>query len=326
MVATEFAIDSIFDLQTTGLNPLNNTVFYDFSDDALRKRVATQATFDASCFGEAMIHPFVRQYCYIVPTLTSPAFPTPDSENTVIALSAPQSDDPFTVLMSNTPVDRYFAGRNSETALFPYYVYEGENNRYENITDDALALFQHHYRDEFITKWDVFTYVYALLHHPHYKHDSYKYTLPLITLVPDFTLFSQAGKRLSKLHLGYERMRRYRLEWDHDGFTTTTYHVKQMTFNEDKSAIRANHAFTLRGIPAHTYDYTLGGKSPLDWVVEHYYIHDDPFTGVKLNPNLFKDTPQEGGRYILLLAERVLNVSLETRRILHSLEALPLLA
>lgn len=325
MVATELAINSIFETYAEGLNPLNNTVFYDFSYDALHKRVSSQPDFDSSRLIEALIRPFVRQYCYVAPRFTSQVFPTPTSENTVIALSAPHSEDPFTVFMSNTSVDRYFAGDNSETSVFPFYVYDEANRRYENITDDALALFRHHYRDKSISKWDIFSYVYALLNHPHYKHDNYKYTLPLVTLVDDFGLFSQAGDRLSKLHLGYERMRRYHLDWDHDGFTTTTYRVKQMTFSHDMGAIKANNAFTLNGIPAHAYDYTVGGKSPLEWVVAHYCIHDDPFTGVKLDPNLFRDTPQEGGRYILLLAERVLNVSLETRRILHSLEALPLL-
>ena len=53
---------------------------------------------------------------------------------------------------------------------FPYYTYnEDGSNRRENITDWALARFRAHYGDDTITKWDIFHYVYGLLHHPVYR-------------------------------------------------------------------------------------------------------------------------------------------------------------
>lgn len=42
-------------------------------------------------------------------------------------------------------------------------------NRRENITDWALEQFRSHYGDTSITKWDIFHYVYAVLHHPEYR-------------------------------------------------------------------------------------------------------------------------------------------------------------
>ena len=39
----------------------------------------------------------------------------------------------------------------------------------ENITDWALDQFRSHYADKSITKWDIFHYVYAVLHHPEYR-------------------------------------------------------------------------------------------------------------------------------------------------------------
>ena len=42
-------------------------------------------------------------------------------------------------------------------------------NRRENITDWALNEFRTHYSDPNITKWDIFHYVYAVLHHPDYR-------------------------------------------------------------------------------------------------------------------------------------------------------------
>ena len=53
---------------------------------------------------------------------------------------------------------------------FPFYTYnEDGTNRRENITDWALEQFQAHYKDSTITKWDIFYYTYAVLHHPHYR-------------------------------------------------------------------------------------------------------------------------------------------------------------
>ena len=49
---------------------------------------------------------------------------------------------------------------------FPFYTYDEDgSDRRENITDWALDQFRDHYKDPAISKWDIFYYVYALLHH-----------------------------------------------------------------------------------------------------------------------------------------------------------------
>ena len=53
----------------------------------------------------------------------------------------------------------------------------------------ALAQFREHYRDEKITKWDLFHYIYALLHHPTYRERyqaNLKRDLPHIPLASAF--------------------------------------------------------------------------------------------------------------------------------------------
>ena len=46
---------------------------------------------------------------------------------------------------------------------------EDGSNRRENITDWALKTFRGAYGDKAISKWDIFHYVYAMLHHPGYR-------------------------------------------------------------------------------------------------------------------------------------------------------------
>ena len=62
-------------------------------------------------------------------------------------------------------------------------------NRRENITDWALEQFRTHYSDKKISKWDIFHYVYGVLHHPRYREkfaDNLKRELPRIPFAPDF--------------------------------------------------------------------------------------------------------------------------------------------
>ena len=83
---------------------------------------------------------------------------------------------------------------------FPFYVYDEDGtNRHENITDWALEHFRKHYGDEKITKWDIFYYVYGVLHHPEYRAkyaENLKRELPRIPLAGAVILRSEATKNL----------------------------------------------------------------------------------------------------------------------------------
>ena len=137
------------------------------------------------------------------------------------------------------------------------YTYaEDGTHRRENITDWALEQFRARYHDPSITKWDIFHYIYAVLHHPEYRERyaaNLKRELPRIPFAPDFAAFAQAGKELAHLHVEYESL-------------------------------------TLDGIPAEALDYRLGSRSALEWVVDQYQVkgesdpnrEDDPGYIVRL--------------------------------------------
>ena len=128
-------------------------------------------------------------------------FPTPVSkkENLVICVSGLASSKPFQTLMANLiPCFDIL----EKTQCFPYYTYDEDgSNRRENITDWALAQFRAQYQDASITKWDIFHYVYGLLHHPGYRERyqaNLKRELPRIPFAPDFRAFAAAGARLAR--------------------------------------------------------------------------------------------------------------------------------
>jgi len=92
-----------------------------------------------------------------------------------------------------------------------------------------------------------------------------------------------------------------------------------MKHSKDKSELRYNDFLTLRGIPAAAYDYRLGNRSALEWVIDQYQVSTDKRSGIVNDPNR-EDDPQ----YILRLVGQVITVSLETQTIIAALPTLNL--
>ncbi len=210
---------------------------------------------------------------------------------------------------------------------FPFYTYDMDGgNRRENITDWALAQFRARYRDDTISKWDIFHYVYAILHHPHYreryqanlKRDLPRIPYPDNPVHPDrFRAFVQAGARLGEIHVGYEEMPAYPLTVSENSDLPLDWRVEKMKLSRDKTQIRYNNFLTLGGIPAKAFDYRLGNRSALEWIIDQYQVKTDKRSGIVNDPNRADDP-----RYIVKLIGKVISVSLETVEIVGSLPAL----
>ncbi len=186
-----------------------------------------------------------------------------------------------------------------------------------------------------VTKEDVFYYVYGILHSPAYRTrfaNDLKKTLPRLPLVDeakDFWAFSKAGRALADLHLNYETLP------FPEGVTVTgaeavadklggnlklppnltpgLYRVEKMRFPKkgEKDSILFNSQITISNIPLEAYEYTVNGKSAIEWVMERYQVTTDKDSGIRNDPN---DWAKEVGneRYVLDLVLRVVSVSVET--------------
>ena len=256
-------------------------------------------------------------------------FPTPETEmeNRVIWLKVGR-DWPMFGLMVNQLADRLPQGGSQ---CFPFYIYDADGtNRRENITDWALTEFRTHYNDDTITKWDIFHYNYGLLHHPDYREKyeaNLKRDLPHIPtpLAPldrgvaaDFWGFAEAGARLADLHVTYESQPEYdKLKFVQTPDTPLDWRVEKMKLSRDKTSLIYNDFLTLSGIPPKVFDYRLGTRSALEWVVDQYRVKTDKRSGIVNDPNR-TDDPQ----YIVRLIGKVITVSLETVDIIENLPAL----
>jgi predicted helicase len=202
----------------------------------------------------------------------------------------------------------------------PYYTYsEDGNNRRENIADWTLNQFQSKY-DQDVTKRDIFHYVYAILHHPQYREhyaENLKRDLPHIPLLQRHDIFLacvQIGKQLMKLHLNYEQAKEHQLEWLDNKNVPFSWHVEKMRLSTDKRVVVVNESLRLGPLPPECFEYRLGGRSALEWVIDQYQVSEDKQSGIVSDPNNLDD--QE---YIIRLVGKVVTVSVETVRLVKEL-------
>ena len=246
-------------------------------------------------------------------------FPTPETEaeNCVICVAGIGDRKGFGCLIANRIPTLDLAFEKNQ--CFPFYTYDEDGrNRRENITDWALAQFQAHYGDDTIGKWDIFHYVYGLLHHPTYRERyqaNLKRDLPRLPYAPDFWEFVKAGGRLGEIHIGYEEVDEYPLRFVETPDTPLDWRVEKMKLSKDKTGIKYNDFLTLDGIPAQAFDYRLGNRSALEWVIDQYRVKTDKRSGIVNDPNR-ADDPE----YIVKLIGKVIAVSLETVQIVEGLK------
>ena len=298
----------------------------------------------------AMYRPFTKQYAYFDTTARfvnrvfqmPKLFPSVGAENLAIGTTGRGSTKGFSTLIVDMLPDLELV---SKAQWFSYYTYEknesedlfsslddGDNGytRRENITDATLAAYREFYRDQAITKWDIFYYIYALLHHPEYRA---KYAsnlakeLPRVPKAQGFRKYVDIGRELADLHLNYESVDPYPLiEKSNQSEPETIddlygyYAVEAMKYQpkKDSSKLIYNSHLTLEGIPAEALDYQVNGKSALEWVVERYCVKTDKKSQITNNAN---DYSREVGnpRYIIDLVKRTVTVSLRTNELVSQL-------
>jgi predicted helicase len=245
-----------------------------------------------------------------------------DKQNKLICLTGPSSEKPFMALLTTGLTDLHFTSPGCGTQCFPFYTYDEDGtNRRENITDWALAELRETYGEYKITKWDIFYYIYAVLHHPEYRTRyaaNLKRELPRIPYAPAFPAFVKAGKRLAELHVDYEKQKEYPLERKEKPGEKLNLRVEKMRLTKDKQTLVYNDFLTLTGIPKETYDYRLGNRSALEWVIDQYQVSTDKRSGITNDPN------RDDKEYILRLIGQVITVSLETVKIVNALPDLGL--
>ena len=235
--------------------------------------------------------------------------------NKVICFCVNKKD--FYVLATDRLFDLHFTG---DTQSLPLQRYTPEGDPVSNITEWGIRQAREHYGDDDISAEDIFSYTYAVLHDPKYR-EAYAVDLlqefPRLFLHDDFHEWARLGQELLDLHVGYE--------------TTTPWNLNRieqqkppgkprLRADKERGTTTLDNRTTLTGIPDTAWEYRLGSRSALEWVLNQYKERKptDPTIREHFNTYRFADHKE----HVIDLLKRVCTVSVETVRIVNELAEL----
>lgn len=271
----------------------------DLKQDALRGRLAQ---FADSKLRLSLYRPFTKKWLFFDRVLNEEIYQWPNISGRVIVTSDVAWRAPMvSTLMTDCTADLHLCAPVDAHQCFPL----------SHLKDSAVSQFREHYPDETISREDVFHYIYALLHHSAYREryaDNLKRELPRIPFAPDFTAFANAGRELAGLHLNYESLEPWPLQHIERKDVPFSERVTKMKLSKDQISVRVNGSLTLAGIPPEAFEYRLGSKSAIEWIIDQYQVKGDS------DPNRDDDPG-----YIVRLIGQVVRVSVETVEIVRGL-------
>ncbi len=271
----------------------------DLKQDAIRGRVAE---FEESKLRHSLYRPFTKRWLFFDRILNEEVYQWPNVSGRVVVISDIGWRAPiFSALMADAVADLHLCAAIDAHQCFPL----------SHLKESAVAQFRQHYAQDSITREDVFHYIYALLHHPRYRERyaaNLKRELPRIPFARDFTAFACAGKELGRLHVEYESLKPWPLEFIENKDVPYSERVTKMKLSADRQSIAVNESLTLAGIPPEVFQYRLGSRSALEWVVDQYQVRGES------DPNRDDDPT-----YVVRLVGQVVQVSVSTVQIVTSL-------
>ena len=275
--------------------------------------------------------PFIKQYFYsekiLNDVLTENHYQilgeSLDNENVILNFSDGRSNKPFHLLTTKKITDYHFVG---DTISLPIYCYTSQGQKLYNITDWVLKLFQGHYQSKQISKEGIFHYVYSVLHNPAYRQkyeQNLKREFPRIPLYADFEFWAAQGKALMELHLNYDSPLApkggIKLIRKDKNLPSRVGGLKaKLRADKAQGIIVLDEATSLEVIPPIAWEYKLGNRSALEWILDQYKEKkpSDPTIAEKFDTYCFADYKEQ----VIDLLQRVCTVSVKTMEIIQAME------
>lgn len=304
----------------------------------LKKDLASnrEYKFNKSNIRKCLYRPFVYSNLYFddgvidVKGISETFFKYESSENLTLNFHVSTPRRYTDCFVSNKMIDLNFTVIAGIVSV-PLYIYENGEKKL-NFTDYAIKEFQKKYKDK-ATAENIFAYCHAVLSSPKYQkeyEENLKIDYPRIPLYKNFDRFVELGKRLIKLQTEFEnfdcRNEEIQLKIEKD-FKYMPEDFSMIKLNKEKGIIIFDGKNRIENIPKKAFDYKIGTRSALDWIIDYYKPK-------KLNPQkeLHHKTLIENGlnsydykkirEYLFELIPKVINISVETVDIFKELEKL----
>lgn len=319
----------------------------------------SEIKFDKKSIIRSIYRPFFKQYNYYNKIITHRIYQNNfiipinhnDSCNRIICISGFSHNKVFQTL-----IIELLPGLDllEKTQCLPLYRYDANGNRIDNITNWGLEQFRKryegrgtgdasigdennslninkgveqesiiappsHHAPRFITKEDIFHYVYAVLHNPAYRKKyelNLKRDFPRIPFYDDFWKWTDWGKELMDLHINFETVEPAQLTIETHEPNKEPYKPK-LKANKETGEIYLDNQTTISGIPRAAWNYKLGNRSALEWILDQYKEKKpkDPTIAEKFNNYRFADYKDK----VTELICRVTTVSVKTMEIIDKM-------
>jgi len=284
--------------------------------------------FDKSQIILCVYRPFIKKYLYFNKHLNEMQYQLKSIfgwglSNRALLIDAGKK--PFSIIATGSLPDYHV---NGDSICFPIFQYDSEHSPIDNITDWALKQFQVHYEKRnsksSITKKAIFSYIYGVLHDQVYRE---KYALnlrrefPRIPFYQDFWQWADWGEQLMSLHIGYETVKPWPLKRvdvpDTKSRKAGLSPKVIMKADSNRGLIIIDSETQLLGIPEEAWNYKLGNRSALEWILDQYKekTPKDPTIRAKFNAYCFLDVKEQ----VIDLLLRVTRVSIETQEIVEAM-------
>ena len=283
-------------------------------------RLDSPNLFERENVRRTLFRPFVAKHLYFSQSLNEMQYQLPEvfpkgaaDENLAICFCV--NGKAFYALAADRVVDLHFTG---DTQCLLLYRYTSDGERVSNITEWGLRQFREHYGDDSITAEDIFAYTYAMLHDPAYLQEygvDLRREFPRVHFQEDFAWWAQQGRELLDLHLGFETVEPCPLQRvDKDGVTSKRAILR---VDKERNVITLDEQTSLVGVPAEAWEYRLGSRSALEWVLDQYKERKprDPTIRERFNTYRFADYKER----VVDLLSRVCAVSAFTTTIVNEL-------
>jgi predicted helicase len=295
-------------------------------------RKGTRYVFDGGCIRPSYYRPFVKRHLYFSRQLNEMVYQIPQlfgpdaGPNRAFCFAAEERSEFGVIAFDTIPNKDVFMP--SAAQVLARYVY-GEAGKTDNITDWALAQFRKQFgagkAKSAITKDGVFQYVYGVLHDPVYREKyalNLKREFPRIPFYKDFWQWVDWGKALMEMHIGYEKVEPWKLKRTdiEDEKAKKAGLAPKCVLKADREGGRivVDSETALSGVPPEAWEYRLGNRSALEWVLDQYKESKpkDPTIRAKFDTYRFADYKEK----VIDLLARVTTVSVETQKIVEAMK------
>ena len=317
-------------------NPLESYLDYEIKWTEDIRRYALQRkvlAYDAKKVRKVLYRPYNKRWHYHSPDLNwslyrlQSSYPNTGSCNQTIYFSDRGARAPFTALATTLPAELHLAASTDGFQGISRYRYIESGERVDNITDWAFDKFVTHYSETTgVTKDAIFHYVYAVLHDPVYRETyalNLKREFPRIPFYPDFAKWAAWGEALMAMHIGYEDVEPWaveRVDTPNAKRAEGTHPKPILKSLPEQGLVRVDEDTQITGIPREAWDYRLGNRSAIDWVLDQHKEKTprDPTIREKFNTYRFADYKES----MIDLLTKVVRVSVNTVAITEAMKAL----